>query len=98
MLVSYKKAFKYVCFSHAAFGIMIFIFLSVYALGFWYGKTLILDNPEKYDSSKIIGTFFCFIVGGSSIGQIAPLLKGITDAKVAGAKFFQLLDREQTLV
>ena len=75
-----------------------FIFLGVFALGFWYGKTLIIDDPIKFDSAKIVGTLFCFIIGGSSIGQIAPLLKGVTDAKVAGAKFFQLLDRKQTLI
>jgi hypothetical protein len=51
------------------------IFLSVYGLGFWYGKHLLLgDNPE-YDAGTIIGTFFCFVVGGSSISQISPIVK-----------------------
>jgi len=50
------------------------IFLSVYGLGFWYGKTLLIGDTE-YTAATIIGTFFCFVIGGSSIGQISPIMK-----------------------
>jgi hypothetical protein len=51
------------------------IFLSVYGLGFWYGKHLLLENKPQYTAGTIIGTFFCFVIGGSSIGQISPIMK-----------------------
>lgn len=75
------------------------IFLSTYSFGFWYGKKLILDNwdNQKYDVAIILSTFFCFIVGGSSIGQIAPSFKNIVDGRIAMGEFLELLNRKKTL-
>lgn len=63
------------------------IFISIYAFGFWYGKKIILDNPGKYQISAILNTLFCFIMGGSSVGQISPFFKNIADGRVAMADF-----------
>lgn len=67
--------------------LIIFIFLSIYAFGFWYGKKLIVDNIDtgKYNAADILSTFFCFIVGGSSIGQISPFFKNIAEGRVSMA-------------
>jgi hypothetical protein len=51
------------------------IFLGVYSLGFWFSKWLVIHRDR--DSGVVVGTFFCFIIGGSSIGQISPILKNI---------------------
>ena len=72
------------------------IFLALYAFGFWYGKEVLIWFPE-YTASTIISTFFCFLIGGASVGQISPIMKNIAEAKVAGAKLFGLLKREKTL-
>jgi len=66
---------------------MILIFISIYSFGFWYGKKLIIDNIDtnKYNIGVILSTFFCFLVGGSSIGQIAPFFKNIADGRIAMA-------------
>lgn len=87
---------KYTLFSAISFGVMNLIFLSIYSLGFFYGKQLIIWFPE-YDAPTIIGTFFCFLVGGSSIGQISPIFKNIAEGKVAAASLYTLLDRKKTL-
>ena len=63
-----------------AIGFMILVFLSTYALGFWYGKKLIVDHTE-YDISTVISCFFCIVMGGASLGQAAPALKNIASAK-----------------
>lgn len=55
---------------------VMFIFLGVYSLGFWFSKWLIVN--ANADPGVVLGTFFCFIIGGSSIGQISPVLKNIT--------------------
>ena len=59
-------------------------FLSMYALGFWYGKNLIVNNIDtnKYDAAVILSTFFCFIVSGSSFSQLAPFFQNIAEGKV----------------
>ena len=51
------------------------IFLGVYSLGFWFSKWLVINKSK--DAGVVVGTFFCFIIGGSSIGQISPVLKNI---------------------
>lgn len=52
------------------------IFLGVYSLGFWFSKWLIVNDGA--DPAVVLGTFFCFVIGGSSIGQISPIVKNIT--------------------
>ena len=80
--------------------LIILTFISMYALGFWYGKNLIIDNIDtgKYDAAVILSTFFCFIVSGSSFSQLSPFLKNIAEGKVAMGEFFDLLHREKTLI
>lgn len=94
------KAVKYNLYRALGNGGIIFVFLSMYAFGFWYGKKLILDNigNDNYNVGVILSTFFCFIVGGSSVGQISPFIKNITDGRVAMGEFQGLMKREKTLV
>ena len=68
---------------------MILVFLSSYALGFWYGKKLIIEHDE-YNISDIISCFFCIMIGGASIGQSAPALKSIASAKSSAGQFWKL--------
>lgn len=94
-----KTTVKYCLLSSIGHGALIFVFVSMYALGFWYGKNLIVDNFDtgKYDAAVILSTFFCFLVGGSSFSQISPFLKNIAEGRVAMAEFLDLLHREKTL-
>lgn len=76
-------------------GVIIFIFVSIYAFGFWYGKNLIIDNIDngKYDVAVILSTFFCFIIGGSSVSNVSPFLKNIAEGRVGMAELLNLLNR-----
>lgn len=92
------KAIKYTLIASASLGVTLLIFLGVYSLGFWYGKMLIIWHPLTYDAPTVIGTFFCFIIGGSSIGQIAPILKSFVEGKIAAGDFYYLINRKKTLI
>lgn len=81
-----SDAWKYTTFVAASLGFMILVFLSCYGLGFWYGKIIIIDYG--YNISDVISTFFCIIMGGGSIGQMAPAIKNIALGKAAIAKVF----------
>lgn len=74
------------------------IFLGLYSFGFWYGKQLILWFPEDYTAPIVMSTFFCFLIGGASVGQVSPFMKNIAEGKVAAAKLYHLISREKTLV
>lgn len=76
-------------------GFVILIFLGVYSLGFWFSKWLIINRERT--AEVVIGTFFCFIIGGSSIGQISPIVKNITEGRVAVSKLYDLMERKKTL-
>jgi hypothetical protein len=39
-------------------------------LAFWYGKIVILNYD--YTIADVVSAIFCIIMGGSSIGRIAP--------------------------
>ena len=77
---------------------MSLIFLGLYSFGFWFGKQLIIWHPDKYQAPVIISTFFCFLVGGASVGQISPILKNIAEGKVAAAQLYALMNRNKTLI
>jgi len=55
---------------------------------------MMIGSPEKYKSSEIIATFFCFMVASQNIGQISPMMKTLADAKVAAKKIYDLMDSE----
>lgn len=93
-----QKAVKYVLFSSLSLAGVTLIFLGIYSLGFWFGKMLIIWNPLEYNAGTIIGTFFCFVIGGSSVGQISPIFKNLMEAKVAVADLYNLMARKKTLV
>ena len=72
-------------FTSISHGLLLAIFLSLYAFGFWYGKKMIIDNLDthKYNAADILGAFFCFLVGGSSFSQLSPYMKNIAEGRVA---------------
>ena len=94
-----KTTTKYCLMTSVGHGLIILVFISMYAFGFWYGKNLIVNNLDtnKYDAAVILSTFFCFLIGGSSFTQISPFLKNIAEGRVAMAEFFDLLYREKAL-
>jgi ABC-type multidrug transport system fused ATPase/permease subunit len=78
-----------------SFSFVILIFLGVYSLGFWFAKWLVIN--KGYEAGVVVGTFFCFIIGGSSIGQISPILKNVMEGRVAVQVLYDLMERKKTL-
>ncbi len=93
-----KKANKYNLFAAMSFGLIFFVFMSIYSYGFWFGKYLIIKDPTKYNSTDIVATFFSFIIGGSSISQISPIMKNVAEGRVAIGKLLKIMKREKTLI
>jgi hypothetical protein len=77
---------------------MTLIFLGLYSFGIWYGKQLIIWSPDVYTAPIVLSTFFCFLIGGASVGQISPLVKNLAEGKVAAGKLYYLTSRKRTLV
>ena len=87
---------KYNIFIGFSLGLMIGCFLASYALGFWYGKKMIME--DGYTAKDVVSTFFCIIMGGGALGQAGPILKNIAAGKSAIGKISELMKRVPTLI
>ncbi|NXI44826.1 MDR1 protein, partial [Galbula dea] len=63
-----------------------------YALAFWYGTTLVLN--DDYTIGKVLTVFFSVLVGAFSIGQTAPSIEAFASARGAAYAVFNIIDSE----
>ncbi|PFX21918.1 Multidrug resistance protein 1 [Stylophora pistillata] len=62
-----------------------------YALAFWYGSTLIID--DKMTGGQMLVVFFSVMFGAMQLGQAGPHMEAITAARGAAYKVFHIIDR-----
>ncbi|CAH2282375.1 multidrug resistance 1 [Pelobates cultripes] len=70
-----------------------FAFLMIYAsyaLAFWYGTTLVID--ENYSIGSVLTVFFSVIIGAFSVGQTAPNIEAFSNARGAAFTVFNIID------
>ena len=82
------------------------IIYSSYALAFWYGVKLIMDDREKcfdsvfedcdvrYDASSLLVVFFSVLLGAMNVGQATPYVEAFSMAKGAASTIFAVIDRK----
>ncbi|KAJ3296002.1 ATP-binding cassette, sub-B (MDR TAP), member 4, partial [Blyttiomyces sp. JEL0837] len=74
----------------ASSGLSIMIFYLTYALGFWYGGSLV---GHGMTGGEVVNVFFAIIIGGFALGQLGSKLPSFSSAIGAGAKIFETIDR-----
>lgn len=78
------------------------VMMASYALGFWYGSTLISGNElntiAKYTAGEVLIVFFSIIMGGFNISQLSPCMKAFAEGQQAAAKIYAVLDRNPSIV
>ncbi|CAG0912520.1 unnamed protein product [Notodromas monacha] len=88
-------------------GLAWFMIFVSYALAFWYGPKLILEqrhleNPT-YDPSvfmivnSLLSVFFNVLMGAMNIGQAAPYVEAFAVARAAGGTLFSVIDRQPSI-
>ncbi|XP_053569971.1 ATP-dependent translocase ABCB1 [Bombina bombina] len=73
-----------------------FAFLMIYAsyaLAFWYGTTLIINN-DGYTIGSVLTVFFAVIIGAFSVGQTAPNIEAFSNARGAAFAVFTIIDNQ----
>ncbi|XP_072109854.1 ATP-dependent translocase ABCB1 isoform X1 [Mobula birostris] len=78
--------------SNVALGSTFLIIYGTYALAFWYGSTLVLD--ESYTIGKVLTVFFAVLIGAFSIGQTSPHIEAFASARGAAQKIYKIMDQE----
>ncbi|XP_011139992.1 multidrug resistance protein homolog 49 isoform X2 [Harpegnathos saltator] len=78
-------------------GVMWLIIYLSYALAFWYGLQLILDDRPKdykeYTPAVLVIVFFGVLSGAQNMGLTSPHLEAFAMARGSAAAVFQVLDR-----
>uniref|UniRef100_A0A8C7ZSP1 ATP-binding cassette, sub-family B (MDR/TAP), member 11a n=1 Tax=Oryzias sinensis TaxID=183150 RepID=A0A8C7ZSP1_9TELE len=64
-----------------------------YALAFWYGSKLVIDNKEL-SPGNLIQVFFGVLIAATNLGQAAPCLEAFASGRAAAKTVFETIDRE----
>ncbi|KAL1259210.1 hypothetical protein QQF64_009787 [Cirrhinus molitorella] len=78
--------------TNVSMGFTQFIIFATYALAFWYGTKLSVDEPENYSIGKVLTVFFSVMIGSFSLGQGAPNLESIAKARGAAYEVYKTID------
>ncbi|XP_075465258.1 bile salt export pump-like isoform X1 [Ascaphus truei] len=77
-------------------GYMWFIIFLCYALAFWYGSKLVLEE-EEYSPGNLLQVFFGVLVGALNLGQASPCLQAFASGRGAATNIFETIDNEPTI-
>nr|CAD7601337.1 unnamed protein product [Timema genevievae] len=81
------------------FGLLWFFIYASYALAFWYGVGLVLDernlpaDEQTYTAAVMVTVFFSVMMASMSLGIASPYIEAFGIAKGAGAKVFSVINR-----
>ncbi|NXU20405.1 MDR1 protein, partial [Pardalotus punctatus] len=78
--------------ANISMGAAFLLIYASYALAFWYGTTLILN--DDYTIGKVLTVFFSVMIGAFSIGQTAPSIEAFASARGAAYVVFNIIDNE----
>uniref|UniRef100_A0A8C1W2U6 ATP-binding cassette sub-family B member 5 n=1 Tax=Cyprinus carpio TaxID=7962 RepID=A0A8C1W2U6_CYPCA len=80
--------------TNVSMGLTQFIIFGTYALAFWYGTKLSVDEPENYSIGRRFDhqVFFSVMIGSFSLGQGAPNLESIAKARGAAYEVYKTID------
>ncbi|XP_043545733.1 ATP-dependent translocase ABCB1-like isoform X1 [Chiloscyllium plagiosum] len=90
--IGIKKAIT----ANLSVGFAYFIIFGSYAIGFWYGTTLVLEN-SGYTIGTVLTIFFCVTFGTFSIGQTAPYIEAFSNARGAAYEIYKILDEKSAI-
>ncbi|XP_015524858.1 ATP-dependent translocase ABCB1 [Neodiprion lecontei] len=103
LIYAYKNNTKRAMFSGFGFGMLWFFIYSSYALSFWYGVGLIIEernldtSEQTYDAATMITVFLAVMMGSMNFGTASPFIEAFGIAKAAGAKVFAVIERKSSI-
>lgn len=93
--INIKRGF----FSGLGFGLLWFFIYASYALAFWYGVGLVVDQRTRdemdivYTPGVMFTVFFSVMMGSMNLGMASPYIEAFGIAKGAGAKVYKLIEQ-----
>ncbi|KAB0399598.1 hypothetical protein E2I00_012698, partial [Balaenoptera physalus] len=74
-------------------GFMWCLIFLCYALAFWYGSRLVLDDGE-YTAGTLVQIFLSVIVGALNLGNASSCLEAFAAGRAAATSIFETMDRK----
>lgn len=77
-----------------------FTYASVFALGFWYGCKLVIEevynenSGKNYDVGDVVSIFFCMYICGVNFNPLSGHLANLNGCRVALSKIMRIIDRK----
>ncbi|NXP76269.1 MDR1 protein, partial [Ramphastos sulfuratus] len=82
--------------TNTCLGLSQFFIFGSYALAFWYGTKLTAED-ENYDIGRVLIVFFSVLVGAFSLGQAAPNLESVANARGAAYEVYQIINKKRLI-
>ncbi|XP_068114235.1 ATP-dependent translocase ABCB1-like [Hyperolius riggenbachi] len=83
--------------TNVSMGISQFLIFGAYALAFWYGTKLTIDEKDNYTIGKVLIVFFSVLVGTFSLGQAAPNVEAIANARGAAYEVYRIIKKPRPI-
>uniref|UniRef100_A0A8C8B9N2 ATP-binding cassette sub-family B member 5 n=1 Tax=Otus sunia TaxID=257818 RepID=A0A8C8B9N2_9STRI len=82
--------------TNTSLGVSEFLVFGTYALAFWYGTKLTAEE-EGYDIGRVLIVFFSVFVGTFSLGQAAPNLESVANARGAAYEVYRIIKKKRLI-
>ncbi|NWI13941.1 MDR1 protein, partial [Crypturellus soui] len=83
--------------TNTSLGVSQFLIFGSYALAFWYGTKLIDEERDTYDIGSVLIVFFSVLVGAFSLGQAAPNLESVANARGAAYEVYKIINKKRLI-
>ncbi|XP_026736582.1 multidrug resistance protein 1B-like isoform X2 [Trichoplusia ni] len=88
-----KKEF----FTGLSMGCLFFCIFGSYAVSFYFGIYLVINDPANYNADVMFSVFFGIMTALGNLGMVGTLVRSFGLARGAGAQIFNLLDTVPTI-
>ncbi|XP_014749850.1 PREDICTED: ATP-binding cassette sub-family B member 5 isoform X2 [Sturnus vulgaris] len=82
--------------TNTCLGLSQFFIFGSYALAFWYGTKLTAEDPH-YDIASVLIVFFSVLIGAFSLGQAAPNLESVANARGAAYEVYKIINKKRLI-
>ncbi|XP_054671909.1 ATP-binding cassette sub-family B member 5 isoform X4 [Grus americana] len=82
--------------TNISLGVSQFLIFGSYALAFWYGTKLTAEE-ENYDIGRVLIVFFSVLIGAFSLGQAAPNLESVANARGAAYEVYRIINKKRLI-
>ncbi|NWS25767.1 MDR1 protein, partial [Polioptila caerulea] len=94
--IAKRVGMKKTIITNTCLGLTQFFIFGSYALAFWYGTKLTAEDPH-YDISRVLIVFFSVLIGAFSLGQAAPNLETVANARGAAYEVYKIINKKRLI-